>query len=329
MGPGRRPPDKQKIAALPFENMSSDPEQAYFADGMTDDLITHLSKIEGLFVISRNSVFTYKGRNVKVETIARDLGVRYVLEGSVRRAGETVRINAQLIDAESGDHVWAELFDRALADIFALQDDVVGEIIVALKLKLTKDAMERLAPSPTINLAAYERVLKARDIHFGFQIEGMTKAVALYRQAQTLDPEYADAFAGEAAAAFDHWLTAYRKGGAPEWPYGFQCDEGNRLNGAELSKLMLGHRVEGNGQRMGAYALDIAPDGRWTYSDQNIRFSGRAWVEDDQWRHVTDGSASGRVFRLPFYRNPTGSRARLNEYIHVDCYDIFWFSVTA
>ena len=115
-------------------------------------------------------------------------------------AGDTVRINAQLIDADTGDHVWAELFDRALADIFALQDEVIGEIVVALKLNLTGPAKGPSVSAPTRNLEAYELVLKARDIHFGFQIGGMTKAVDLYRRAQELDPKYADAFAGEAAA---------------------------------------------------------------------------------------------------------------------------------
>ena len=123
------------IAVLPFDNMSGDPEQGYFADGMSEDIITTLSKIAGLFVIARNSSFTYKGRSVKVQEVARDLGVRYVLEGSVRRAGERVRVTAQLIDAETGHHLWAERYDRALGDIFDLQDELSGEIVAALKVR--------------------------------------------------------------------------------------------------------------------------------------------------------------------------------------------------
>jgi TolB-like protein len=119
-------PDKPSIAVLPFTNMSDDPKQEYFADGMTEDLITDLSKISGLFVIARNSSFAYKGQQVKVRQVAEALGVRYVLEGSVRRAGDQVRINAQLIDATSGGHLWAERYDGSLGDIFSLQDQVTG-----------------------------------------------------------------------------------------------------------------------------------------------------------------------------------------------------------
>ncbi len=125
-------PDKPSIAVLPFTNLSGDPEQEYFADGMTDDLITDLSKISGLFVIARNSTFTYKGKPVKVQRVAEELGVRYVLEGSVRRAGNKVRINVQLIDATTGGHLWADRYDRTLDDIFALQDTITGKVVQAL-----------------------------------------------------------------------------------------------------------------------------------------------------------------------------------------------------
>jgi adenylate cyclase len=505
----------KKIAVLPFENMSSDPEQSYFADGMTDDLITHLSKVENLFVISRNSVFTYKGRNVKVEAIADDLGVRFVLEGSVRRAGSVIRINAQLIDAETGDHIWADLFDKDVTDIFALQDEVIGKIVAALRINLTTQDKNRQTNPPTENLQAYELVLRAREIHYGFQLGGMTKATDLYRRAQELDPHYADAYSGEAAAAawalrynlfgvykpdearntadqaiakalaimpnnaaalgaralllstdrsydqaisfarqavgaepnnaaalrtladcfmvagrseeaiaeieaallmdpkptpqdtfatgevyltdgqydraldyyrdvlqrdpenwqahngimaccgelglkdeakasvgarlqqwpqfnvqatalhrhhwepstFERWLTSYRKGGAPEWPYGFQGSEDDRLDNKDLEKLLLGHKVTGKGQFRGAYTLKIAKDGHWVYADNDIEFKGHGWAEDNFWCHVTDGSAAGRINRSAYYRNPTGRREMLNEYVNVDTYDVFWFSV--
>ena len=130
-------PDKPSIAVLPFTNLSDDPSQEYFADGMTEDLITDLSKISGLFVIARNSSFSYKGQQVKVRQVAEDLGVRYVLEGSVRRAGDQVRINAQLVDATTGGHLWADRFDRDLGDIFKLQDEVIGNIVSALAVELT------------------------------------------------------------------------------------------------------------------------------------------------------------------------------------------------
>ncbi len=149
-------PDKPSIAVLPFENMSGDPEQAYFADGMTEDLITDLSKLSGLFVIARNSVFTYKGKAIKPEQVSRELGVRYVLEGSVRKAGNRVRITAQLVDATTGYHRWAERYDREVRDIFAMQEEVTRKIVAALAVQLTAAERERLARKYTDNLEAYD-----------------------------------------------------------------------------------------------------------------------------------------------------------------------------
>src|SRR4030095_14295723 len=141
-------------------NMSDDPEQEYFSDGMTDDLITDLSRLSGLFVVARHSVFAYKGTAVKMPEVSRELGVRYVLEGSVRRAGDQVRINAQLIDATSGYHLWAERYDRALKDIFALQDEIMQKIVRALEIKLTKEEQDRFRLAPTENLEAYDDFLR-------------------------------------------------------------------------------------------------------------------------------------------------------------------------
>ena len=154
-------PEKPSIAVLPFQNMSGDSEQEYFADGMTEDLITDLSKVSGLFVIARNSSFAYKGRSVKVQEIGRDLGVRFVLEGSVRKAGNRVRITAQLIDAGSGGHLWAERFDRDLTDIFSTQDEVVEKIVGALAVTLTQGEEQRLRRRGTSSVEAYE-ILAAR-----------------------------------------------------------------------------------------------------------------------------------------------------------------------
>ncbi len=143
-----RLPDKPSIAVLPFTNMSGDPEQEYFADGITEDIITDLSKIAGLLVIARNSSFTYKGKNADIRTIGRELGVRSVLEGSVRRASNRVQITAQLVNAENGAHLWAERYDRDLTDIFAVQDDVTRSIVDALKIKLTPGEAARVANIP-------------------------------------------------------------------------------------------------------------------------------------------------------------------------------------
>ena len=152
--------DKPSIAVLPFLNMSGDAEQEYFSDGITEDLLTALSKLSGLVVISRNSVFQYKGRAVKPEAVSRDLGIRYLLEGSVRKAGKRVRVTAQLIDATTGYHVWAERYDRDLDDIFALQDEVTERIVSALARQLTTGEQARLGRKYTDSLAAYDSYLR-------------------------------------------------------------------------------------------------------------------------------------------------------------------------
>jgi adenylate cyclase len=152
--PAPAEPEKVSIAVLPFDNMSGDPEQEYFSDGITEDLITDLSKISELFVVARNATFTYKGKAVMPQQVANDLGVRHILEGSVRKAGVRLRISAQLIDASTGGHVWAERYDRELTDIFALQDEITEKIVSALKVKLTKGEERQVANRYTQNLEA-------------------------------------------------------------------------------------------------------------------------------------------------------------------------------
>ena len=169
-------PDKPSIAVLPFANMSNDPEQEYFADGMAEDIITDLSKLSGLFVIARNSSFVYKGRRVDVKQVARELGVKYVLEGSVRRAGVQVRINAQLIDSGTGGHLWAERYDGALDDVFALQDRITRKIVEALALHLTADEEQRLAARGTDNPEGYDSFLKGWDHYVKRTPEGFAEA---------------------------------------------------------------------------------------------------------------------------------------------------------
>lgn len=189
-------PDKPSIAVLPFDNLSADLEQAYFADGMTDDLITGLSKISGLFVISRNSTFTYKDSHVRVRQVAEELGVRYVLEGSVRRAGDQVRINAQLIDALSGFHLWAEKYDGPLTDIFALQDDVVGQIVAALEVNLTTAESALKGQAETQIPQAYDALLQGWEHYRRQTPEDYAKAISLFERAIELDPSYSRAYAG-------------------------------------------------------------------------------------------------------------------------------------
>lgn len=506
---------KPSIAVLPFTNFSNDEKQEFFADGMTDALITRLSKVNGLRVISRNSVFTYKGKNAKIEQIAKDLGVRYVLESSVQRAGGTVRINSQLIDTEHDGHLWAEIFDRNMDDIFALQDEVTAKIIAALKIELTPSELEKLAQLPTDNLQAYDYYLKARKAHFTYWANGLRSALALYKKATVLDPNFADAFAGQAAAAgfvaqynlyqvmmpagaillakkaianalevapnngaalgaksyilkilghhseaiatarqavnanpnnttlrialaealttagkvgaglteielalqmnpkprnydgymtgwvyfmnrqyeralefhhavvernpkywqahngiivasaqldqleearkladirvkgwsafswqalalhrqhweqgiFDHWLGAIKKAGIPEWPFGFEGDETNRLTGSEIAELMLGHRLEGKTRTGGKFSQNNNPDGKWIWKIGNFEITGNGRVEGDLWCIKVDEGLPEREYCVPIYRNPSGSRDERNEYVRPDVYDIHQFSV--
>jgi len=204
-------PDDPSIAVLPFANMSADPEQEYFADGITEDLITELSKIPGLMVISRNSTFTYKGKAVIAQDVCRDLGVRYMMEGSVRKAGQQVRITAQLIDGHSGGHVWAERYDRGLSDIFAVQDDVTEKIVRALEANLVVDIRERVARVETDNPEAYDLVLRGRDQFRLYTRESNLEAARLYQAAIDLDPDYAEAYAGLAMTRLHDWFQ-----GSPE-----------------------------------------------------------------------------------------------------------------
>jgi len=186
------------IAVLPFTNMSGDPEQEYFSDGISEDIITDLSKIAELTVIARNSSFTYKGRSVDIRAIGRDLGVRSVLEGSIRRAGNRVRITAQLIDATTGGHLWAERYDRDMTDLFAVQDDVTRRIVDALKVTLSPAEKARLSASGTINIDAYDLSLRGREIMLGNTKNRSTfeQATACFLKAIELDPNYAQAYAG-------------------------------------------------------------------------------------------------------------------------------------
>jgi len=200
-------PDKPSIAVLPFLNMSGDQEQEYFVDGMTEDLITDLSKVSGLFVIARNSSFTYKGKAVDVKRIGRELGVRHVLEGSVRKAGNRVRITAQLIDAGSGGHLWAERFDRDLTDIFSMEDEVVEKIVRALAVTLTQGEERRLRRRGTGNVEAYELWLRGRELLTRSTRESVEQARAMYRRAIEIDMNFPAPHAGLALAAISDYVS--------------------------------------------------------------------------------------------------------------------------
>ena len=198
-------PDKPSIAALAFHNLSGDPEQDYFADGVVDDIITALSRIRWLFVIARNSSFTYKGRAVDVKQIGRELGVRYVLEGSVRKAANRVRITGQLVDATTGGHLWAERFEGTLDDIFELQDRIAASVVGAIAPRMERAEIERARHKPTENLNAYDCYLRGMaNLQEGSR-EAITEALALFEKAIQLDPDFASAY-GTAA-----WCHFWRR----------------------------------------------------------------------------------------------------------------------
>jgi TolB-like protein/class 3 adenylate cyclase/tetratricopeptide (TPR) repeat protein len=204
--PGRRPlaaqthepalalPDNPSIAVLPFQNMSGDPEQEYFADGMVEDIISGLSRIGWLFVIARNSSFTYKGKIVDVKQVGRELGVRYVLEGSVRKAGPRVRITGQLIDATTGGHIWADRFDGALEDVFDLQDRVTASVVGAIEPRLQRAEIERAGRKPTGSLDAYDYFLRGMASFHLFTRDSLLEARRLFQRATELDPNYASPY---------------------------------------------------------------------------------------------------------------------------------------
>jgi adenylate cyclase len=189
-------PEKPSVAVLPFNNMSGDPAQEYFSEGMTEDLITDLSKVSGLFVIARNSSFAYKGRSVDLREVGRELGVRYILEGSIRKEGGRVRINAQLIDSLSGGHVWAERFDRNIEDVFALQDEVTQQIVSALSVTLNAEEKQRFSRTTETHPQAYDLFLRGLERLRRFTPQTNGEARDFFHQAMMVDPRFARAVSG-------------------------------------------------------------------------------------------------------------------------------------
>lgn len=251
VGPLAHPlPDQPSVAVLPFDNISNDPQQEYFADGMTEDIITDLSKISGLFVIARNSSFAYKDRPKDITTVAEELGVRYVLEGSVRRSGDDVRINAQLVDALTGGHLWAERYDGALTNVFALQDDVTFKIVSALAVNLTADEKAKASRSETDSQHAYDAFLQGWAHYRENTPRSIVRSIPFFERALTFDPDYANA---HAALASIYWIASEERdaiGHPGLWlaalglPYG----EARGMSAAHLAEALkkpspLAHRV--------------------------------------------------------------------------------------
>ncbi|HUG79283.1 MAG TPA: adenylate/guanylate cyclase domain-containing protein, partial [Burkholderiales bacterium] len=202
-------PDKPSIAVLSFNNMSGDPEQEYFSDGVTEDIITELSHFRELFVIARNSSFVFKGQSVDIADVANKLGVQYVLEGSVRKAGKRVRITAQFVDAIAANHLWADRYDRDLEDIFAVQDEVVRTIVATLAGRLEHAVRERAKRKSTTNLKAYEYMLRAREHYYIWTSKDNRTSREMFEKAIALDPRYAAAYAGLAKTHYMDWVSGW------------------------------------------------------------------------------------------------------------------------
>ena len=277
-------PDKPSIAVLAFDNLSGDPEQEYFSDGISEDIITALSKTQKMFVIARNSSFTYKGKPVKVQQIGRELGVRYVLEGSVRKAGNTVRITAQLIDAKTGHHQWAENYDRELRDIFALQDEITKEIINALQVELTEGEHARLWRKGTDNLDAYIKSLQAREYYLLQTKEGNVMARRFAEEAIALDPEYAPPYH---VLSVTHFMDVlFRTSESPKQSMkravelikrAIALDDSYALAHGWLGYLytVLGKYEEGIREAQKGVALDPNGAHNYLYLEWTLRYAGR------------------------------------------------------
>jgi adenylate cyclase len=270
-------PDKPSIAVLPFKNMSGDPEQEYFADGIVEEIITALSRFRQLFVIARNSSFTYKGRAVDEKQVGRELGVRYVLEGSVRRSGDRVRVTGQLIDAVTGAHLWADRFDGALEDIFDLQDRVTTSVVGAIAPKLEQAEIDRAKRKPPENLDAYDYYLRGMASHYqSWSKDAINEALRLYYKAIELDPDFASAY-GAAARCYierrsSNWMTDRVKETAETERLARRAvelgrDDAQALSGGGFALAQFGHDLDA-GAAFIDRALVLNPNlaAAWYYS---------------------------------------------------------------
>jgi adenylate cyclase len=246
-------PDKPSIAVLPFDNMSNDPDQEYFSDGMTEDIITALSRLRWLFVIARNSTFTYKGQAVDVKRVGREMGVRYVLEGSVRKAGQRVRVTAQLIEAETGNHIWAERYDRELADIFDLQDELTEAISAQVNTELSEIERQQAHKKVGTDLNAWDLFQRGMWHFYKFRKDDMAEAGRLFQLACDQAPDFANAHAGIAFVAFNSIIFGFTQDqasileqGLREAEKAVELDERDSFNHAALGRMSI---VSRNGER--------------------------------------------------------------------------------
>jgi len=277
-------PDKPSIAVLPIVNMSGDPQQEFFSDGLTEDLITALSKVPNLFVIARNSSFVYKGKPVKVQQVAEDLGVRYVLEGSVQKEGDRVRITTQLIDALKGYHVWSERYDREVKEFFSLQDQIALEVLKAIDVKLSRGEGGRIHGKGTDNLDAYLKFLQAREILLRFNRESLPRARQLTEEVISLDPNYPIAYHALATVTAQEVWLGMSKSPAESLMKAIELekkaislDDSCATAYANLGFLLVQIRQHEKGIAACERAIEIAPNlaDAYAYFSQVLSFSGR------------------------------------------------------
>jgi TolB-like protein/Tfp pilus assembly protein PilF len=295
-------PDKPSIAVLPFVNMSGDKEQEFFSDGITEDIITALSKMPKMFVIARNSTFTYKGKSVKVQEVGKDLGVRYVLEGSVRKIGDKVRITAQLIDAKTGHHLWAEKYDRNLENIFALQDEITKKIITELHVELDEGEQARIGSKGTDNLDAYLKTLQARYYTYLGSRESNTKAQQLAKEAIAIAPDYAYA---HRILGVSHIMDFYLgmsespkksiKLAMDSYKKAVELDESLAIAYAGMGYVLVMMRKYDEAIRLGKKAFDLEPN-----SPEVIKTYASILTFDGRWKEAIP------LFRLALRLNPNG-----------------------
>ncbi|MDA8109959.1 MAG: adenylate/guanylate cyclase domain-containing protein [Betaproteobacteria bacterium] len=296
--PELRLPDKPSIAVLPFTNMSGDAEQEYFADGITEDIITELSRISGMFVIARNSSFVFKNRAVDVKEVGRKLGVRHVLEGSVRKAGRRVRITAQLIDSATGGHAWAERFDRDLEDIFAVQDQVARHIVDALKVELTPPERARRAPRGRVNAEAYDYLMRARACLLLFTPEGADEARAMLQRALEIDPGFAPAHALLALLHATEYANGWPQVGADHLQRGMKAarealdlDPDLALAYQATAALELWQKNHARAEQAARKAVELAPS-------EAVGYLALGQVFDFEGRHEAAIEALEQALRL-------------------------------
>lgn len=277
-------PDKPSIAVMPFVNISGDPQQEFFSDGLTEDLITALSKVPNLFVIARNSTFTYKGKPVKVQQVAEDLGVRYVLEGSIQKAGDRVRITVQLIDALKGHHIWSERYDREMKEFFSLQDRIALETLKAIDVKLLKGEGGRIHGKGTDNLEVYLKFLQARELCLQMNKEGIVQARQLTEEVIRMDPKYAIAHHTLAVVnAQEVWLGISKSPRESMMKAieleqkAISLDDSCASAHAHLGMLYVNIREHEKAIAAGERAIEIAPNlaDAYAYFVQVLNYSGR------------------------------------------------------